>query len=175
MKRMAHRLLVAIDHDVAVPHVVAAVTHLFAGVAVEATVVHVRERQPRGVALLSRTDAERLIDRMVSALGKNGMRARGRLQASLPGCVAAAIIEVAEQEDASAIVVGTYRRSGLARWLQGSVSRRVIRNAPIPVFIVPLGRWRADDRDAVGIGDDAPQVVALNFKARLRRPHEPVA
>lgn len=165
----------AIDQDRAVSRIAEAVTQLLGGTAIDAVVVHVRERQPRGMALLSKPDAERLVERAVSMLRRRGVAARGRVESCPVSYVPLAILAVADREGVEAIVLGTYRRSHLARWLQGSVSRRVIRNATLPVFTVPLGRWRADDREAVGPGGDAPKVVALNFKARLHRPHEPVA
>lgn len=138
---MIHNLLVAIDHDDAAPQLVAAVRTLLGGAAVDVTVLHVRERQPRGVALYSRTDAERLVDRTVSELRRAGIRARGRVHACLPFCIPPAILDVAADEGAEAIVIGTYRRSGLTRWLEGSVSRGVIGKSRVPVFTVPLGEW----------------------------------
>jgi nucleotide-binding universal stress UspA family protein len=172
---MARKLLLAIDGQRAIEPIAQAVAQLFGGANVEAVVLHVRERQSRGVALQSKPDAERLVERTVSALRRSGIRARGRVQSCLLNCVHLAILDVADQEGVETIVLGTYRRSRLARWLQGSVSRSVIRTATIPVFTVPLARWRPDDREAAGHSSDAPNVVALKFKARLHRPHQPVA
>jgi nucleotide-binding universal stress UspA family protein len=46
------------------------------------------------------------------------------------------ILEYADQEDVDIVVMGTHGRSGLARYLIGSVTERVIRTADIPVLTV---------------------------------------
>ena len=161
---MIHNLLVAVDQEEAVPGLVAAVRALLGDVALDAIVLHVRERQPRGVALLSPEEAAGLVNRTVSCLGKCGVRARGRVKASLPGCIPRTILSVAEEEGAQAIVMGTYRRSGLTRWLQGGASRGVIGNARVPVFLVPLsGGSRTSTGDSGFPGDRPPKVVAVDF------------
>src|SRR5687768_16467615 len=45
-----------------------------------------------------------------------------------------AIIELAERENMSIIVMGTHGRTGAARLLLGSVTERVVREAPCPVL-----------------------------------------
>jgi nucleotide-binding universal stress UspA family protein len=57
---------------------------------------------------------------------------------------AEAIIHVAREHDAQAIVMSTHGRSGLSRWLFGSVTNKVVSAAPCPVLIVPN---RARQRD----------------------------
>ncbi len=52
----------------------------------------------------------------------------------LQGEPAAAIVELAEKEDADLIVMGTHGRTGLARLLMGSVAEVVVRRAPCPVL-----------------------------------------
>jgi nucleotide-binding universal stress UspA family protein len=47
------------------------------------------------------------------------------------------IVDVAEELFADLIVLGTYGRSGLSRWLVGSVTERVVRAAKCPVLVVP--------------------------------------
>lgn len=51
--------------------------------------------------------------------------------------VAAEIIERAETENASMIVMTSHGRSGIGRWLLGSVADKVARSATVPVVIVP--------------------------------------
>lgn len=158
-------LLVAIDTDEAVPRLVGATKRLLAAVADDVLVLHVRERQPRGVELLSPEDAERLVDRAVSELGVNGVRARGRVRSCLPRCVPQTILEVAEDEGIEAVVVGTYRRSGFLRWLQGSVTRSLLAKATVPVFAIPENERRPTRTK----DPDRPNVVAINFR-RLAQP-----
>ena len=47
-----------------------------------------------------------------------------------------AICELAGEGDADLVVVGTHGRTGLARFLIGSVSERVVRHAPCPVLAI---------------------------------------
>jgi nucleotide-binding universal stress UspA family protein len=56
----------------------------------------------------------------------------------------------AEERGADLIVVGTHGRTGLDRYLLGSVAERVLRLATVPVLTVPLPADGADD------ADDAP-------------------
>lgn len=49
-----------------------------------------------------------------------------------------AILEYADEHDVDIIVMGTHGRTGLARWLGGSVAEDVVRHAEIPVLSVRL-------------------------------------
>jgi nucleotide-binding universal stress UspA family protein len=49
------------------------------------------------------------------------------------------IVEVAEQREASLIVMATHGYSGLRRWALGSVTDRVVQSATAPVFVVRGG------------------------------------
>ncbi|HEU5315068.1 MAG TPA: universal stress protein [Chloroflexota bacterium] len=60
---------------------------------------------------------------------------------------APALLELAQRERASLIVMGTHGRSGIGRWLYGSVAERVLHEAHVPVFLVPTtapAGWPAD-------------------------------
>ena len=54
----------------------------------------------------------------------------------LVGDPADAIVKVAESEGADLIVMGTHGRTGLTRFLMGSVAEAVVRRAPCPVLTV---------------------------------------
>jgi nucleotide-binding universal stress UspA family protein len=47
------------------------------------------------------------------------------------------IVAVAEEAKADAIVMSTHGRSGLSRWIFGSVTQKVLGAAPCPIFVVP--------------------------------------
>jgi nucleotide-binding universal stress UspA family protein len=47
-----------------------------------------------------------------------------------------AIIEFATHHDVDVIVIATHGRSGLSRWIFGSVTQKVIQAASIPVLVV---------------------------------------
>ena len=48
------------------------------------------------------------------------------------------ILEYAEEADVNAIAMGTHGRSGLDRYLLGSVAERVVRSAEVPVLTVRM-------------------------------------
>jgi nucleotide-binding universal stress UspA family protein len=48
-----------------------------------------------------------------------------------------AIIDAVDRHQADLIVMSTHGRTGLGRWLCGSVAERVLRSAPVPVMLVP--------------------------------------
>jgi nucleotide-binding universal stress UspA family protein len=50
-----------------------------------------------------------------------------------------AIVSAAIDHAADLIVMGTHGRSGLRRAVSGSVAERVLRRAPMPVVVVPMG------------------------------------
>lgn len=52
------------------------------------------------------------------------------------GPVADAILDHAEASQADLIVMSTHGRSGMERWLLGSVAEKVVRGAKIPVMLV---------------------------------------
>ena len=46
------------------------------------------------------------------------------------------IVEFAEENDIDLIVMSTRGRSGLSRWLMGSVADRIVRGATVPVLLI---------------------------------------
>jgi nucleotide-binding universal stress UspA family protein len=76
--------------------------------------------------------AQAYLDRMVAKLGEEGISARGRL---VEGDPADGILRVVEEEQPSLLALTTHGRSGLARWIRGSVAERVLRRCPVPVLM----------------------------------------
>lgn len=75
------------------------------------------------------------LERAIRAVETAGVSARSAL---IPGDHAAAgILDVAADEDAEMIVLATHGRSGVGKWLLGSVAEKVVRTARRPVLIVP--------------------------------------
>ncbi|NHN49192.1 universal stress protein [Halostella sp. JP-L12] len=67
--------------------------------------------------------------------------------AVLRGTPSDAILEYADDHDAELIAMGTHGRSGLKRYIAGSVTERVVRLADVPVLTT-----RATERSRVGDG-----------------------
>ncbi len=50
--------------------------------------------------------------------------------------IADGIVDIAVQENVDVIVKTTHGRSGLSRWVYGSVATKVLQHAPCPIFLV---------------------------------------
>jgi nucleotide-binding universal stress UspA family protein len=77
-------------------------------------------------------DVRRHIERVCKELVDAGARAFFQIRTGEP---AAAILREAEEFDPSLIVMSSHGRSGIARWLLGSVTERVLRGARHPVLV----------------------------------------
>lgn len=76
-------------------------------------------------------------DRLIGA----GFAATARV---IVGDPAGKIVQVAEETEASLIVLSTHGRSGVERVLKGSVAEQVIRTSPVPVLVAPLAAAEAE-------------------------------
>jgi nucleotide-binding universal stress UspA family protein len=54
----------------------------------------------------------------------------------LIGRVTESLIDYAEQKDIDLIVIATHGRSGVTRWVRGSVADRILHSANVPVLMV---------------------------------------
>lgn len=77
--------------------------------------------------------ASAYLDATSSALGRQGARVRSLLREGNP---AAEIIQAALDEKATLIALSTHGRSGVPRWIIGSVAEKVVRGAPVPVLLM---------------------------------------
>ncbi len=74
------------------------------------------------------------LDKLAKNLQLNGYHVEIEIQS---GDAADKIIELAETLHPDAIVMSTHGRSGLSRWLFGSVTQKVLGATPCPVYIIP--------------------------------------
>jgi nucleotide-binding universal stress UspA family protein len=92
------------------------------------------------------SEAEALVRRVAESLERSGLRAEGTVRRGDPG---REIVTEAEEFWADLIVVGSRGRTGLERWLLGSVAEYVVRHAPCSVEMVrPRGANRASTEAA---------------------------
>lgn len=80
-------------------------------------------------------DAERYLASVRYQLRQQQVEARSLLVEGPP--LAGSIVDAAVNEDVDVIVMSTHGRSGLARWVFGSVAQKVLQQAPCPVLLVP--------------------------------------
>ena len=81
----------------------------------------------------NRRHGKEQLDTLVARARKVGVRARGLLFEGLPH---ERIARAARAQRADMIVMGTHGRTGLARFVLGSVASRVVTNATCPVLTV---------------------------------------
>jgi nucleotide-binding universal stress UspA family protein len=82
-------------------------------------------------------DVEAKVERQVSELSGESVTATLEIGISKAGGAAHVIADVAAQEHADVIVVGTRGRTALTGLLLGSVTQRLLHIAPCPVLAVP--------------------------------------
>jgi nucleotide-binding universal stress UspA family protein len=88
-------------------------------------------------------EAKNYLHNLKKELREHGIRVR---TAVIKGhSVADAIVDIAEQEKVDFIVKTTHGRSGLSRWIYGSVATKVLQQAGCPIFLVRVsGRTEAE-------------------------------
>lgn len=79
-------------------------------------------------------EAERSLKAFVdSTLGESGDKVEARVVEALP---ADGILGLAASTGADLIVMGTHGRTGVNRWMLGSVTERILRESPVPLLTV---------------------------------------
>jgi nucleotide-binding universal stress UspA family protein len=81
----------------------------------------------------AREYAQKRLGALLAKAKKSGVRAKGLL---LDGVPHERIVAAAKSKRADLIVIGTHGRTGLARFLLGSVASRVVSTAVCPVLTV---------------------------------------
>jgi len=97
-------------------------------------IVQPRDAQtPMRVEAVLRADAEAHMEPMLRVARTRGIEAEARVAF---GPIAEVILEVASQERADMILLGTHGRTGLLRVALGSIAEDVLRHAEVPVITV---------------------------------------
>jgi nucleotide-binding universal stress UspA family protein len=73
------------------------------------------------------------MDAIAEDLKKSGLAVKTRVKTGIP-CTE--IVNMAEEENVSGIVLGSHGMSNVKEMLLGSVSEKVIRNAKVPVLVI---------------------------------------
>ncbi len=77
--------------------------------------------------------AKDYLDQIVKRLADSGIKARSEI---LYGHVAEKLIDYATENEVDIIVIATHGRSGISRWVWGSVTDRLLRASCVPVLMV---------------------------------------
>lgn len=78
-------------------------------------------------------------------LTNNGYEVQTVVETGDPATV---IVDIAHTHDVDAIVMTTHGRTGLSRWLFGSVTQKVVSTMPCPVLVVPGKQRKEQDSEA---------------------------
>ncbi|MFN7701022.1 MAG: universal stress protein [Deltaproteobacteria bacterium] len=99
---------------------------------------------PDGVAVFGPEVVAEITEGLQKQLGKTleshrteGVTLEGKLVAGAP---VEAVLEVAKDARAEYVVIGTHGRTGVARFVIGSVAERMVRLSTVPVVVVPTKR-----------------------------------
>jgi nucleotide-binding universal stress UspA family protein len=77
--------------------------------------------------------AEKYLKELMSRLNLGGVKSRWEV---LTGRVAESLADYATKNNIDLIVIATHGRSGVSRWVWGSVADRILHSAGVPVLMV---------------------------------------
>ena len=80
-----------------------------------------------------KADAEKYLKEIVARLSKTGANIKAQI---VYGKAAEVLSEYANKNDIDLVIVATHGRSGVSRWVWGSVADRLIRSVRAPVLVV---------------------------------------
>jgi nucleotide-binding universal stress UspA family protein len=137
---MFDRLLVAVDHSPHRERVLALAKDLATLSGGEVFLLHVREREVMGrggfPAEEDSAEAREPVTSAQEMLEQAGVKVHGEIVTALHGHAAREIVRVANEHDASIIVMGTRGHSELESLLIGSTAHKVLHYAERPVLVV---------------------------------------
>jgi nucleotide-binding universal stress UspA family protein len=81
--------------------------------------------------------SQEYVAQQAAELAAQGIDAEGVTRVGDP---AGTVVDFATERGAKLLILATHGRSGLARWVFGSVADRVLRSAPAPVLLVRAGQ-----------------------------------
>jgi universal stress protein A len=130
------RILVPLDFSVALEPILRFALSLAEQLDAKVELLHVR--QPRGEAPSPHGDFDERTVR--AALDEVVRHAGGRVTAThvVEGTAAERILERIAAIDPHLVVMGTHGRTGVARWVLGSVAETVLRRAGCPILTLRL-------------------------------------
>ncbi|NHN60294.1 MULTISPECIES: universal stress protein [Halorussus] len=89
------------------------------------------------------------------------------------GSPAETVVDYADEVDAEMVVMGTRGRSGVDRYVLGSVTEQVVRSSEVPVLTVNLERQRRAVRDDETAVERAKEVLADEGHEVAEVPEQP--
>jgi len=78
-------------------------------------------------------EAKKYLKKITARLKKAGIKARAEV---IHGRACEALIDYANKNDIDLVIIATHGRSGISRWVWGSVAERLLRSICVPVLMV---------------------------------------
>lgn len=100
---------------------------------------------PEALATVHKKEAQKIVDRAIQQLKDGGYEAQGRVH---HGDARVEILSAALEFGADLIVLGSHGRTGISRWVLGSVAEYVVRHAPCSVEVARIKQQPTETRDA---------------------------
>src|SRR4030042_6176345 len=85
------------------------------------------------IELHTKNDAESYLRGIVERLKLAGIKARSKL---LTGKAADSLVDHLDKSNFDLVIMATHGRSGISRWIWGSVAEKILHSSSIPVLIV---------------------------------------
>lgn len=86
---------------------------------------------------IMRKDGEKVVSKIKELGEASGVKVK---EVVLDGYPCKEIIDFAENNDIDLIVMGTLGKTGLEKFLVGSIAEKVVRNSRVPVMVVPASK-----------------------------------
>jgi len=94
---------------------------------------YITKEQRREADERAETVVREYLDQVVSRVQLDGVEIQKQL---ITGRTSESIAEYATKNDADLVIIATHGRSGISRWVWGSVADRILRSACVPVLMV---------------------------------------
>ena len=91
-----------------------------------------------------KSSAEKYLKEMVNRLKQNGVEFQTKV---LAGKAADSLIDYSEANDIDLILMATHGRSGVGRWIRGSMADRILRASRAPVLMVRAPGTMSERKD----------------------------
>jgi nucleotide-binding universal stress UspA family protein len=80
-----------------------------------------------------KTEAEKYLKKVIARLKKTGVNAKAKV---IFGKAGEALSDYATKNKVDLVIIATHGRSGISRWVWGSVADRLVRSVSVPVLMV---------------------------------------
>jgi nucleotide-binding universal stress UspA family protein len=90
-------------------------------------------KQVKAFEIHQKTEAERYLKKVIARLKKRGVNAKAKV---IYGKAGEALSDYATKNKVDLVIIATHGRSGISRWVWGSIADRLVRSVSVPVLMV---------------------------------------